>query len=120
MRVRFVVLKKYVESRLVLFDQIRFEHQRLDLVIDDDKLEIGYLFYKLPRFRIMISARLKVRPHTISQVLRLADIQDLAHRIFMNVDARTGRQGFEFVRDRHYLILTHRPNQIENARHSIV
>lgn len=110
MRIRFVVLEKDVESRLVFLDQIRFKHQRLDLVIDDDELKISDLLNKLPRFRIVITARLKVRTDTISQILCLANVQYLAHRILMNVDARTSRQSFEFVRDRHNLILTHRPN----------
>src|SRR6187549_2094929 len=36
MRIRFVVFEQYIESRLVLLDEIRFEDQSLDLVIDDD------------------------------------------------------------------------------------
>ena len=37
----FVVLEQHVESRLVLFDEVGLEHERLDLVVDDDEFEIG-------------------------------------------------------------------------------
>jgi hypothetical protein len=39
-RVRLVVLKFDVVARLVLFDEARFEDQRLDFVVGDDELEI--------------------------------------------------------------------------------
>ena len=60
MRVRFIVLEKDIEARLVLFDQVRFEDQGFDFAVDHDKLEIRYKFYKLFGFWIVIAARLKV------------------------------------------------------------
>ena len=55
-RVRLVVLQKDVEPRLVLFDQVRFEHERLDLVIDDDELKIGDQFDQIARLGVEIAA----------------------------------------------------------------
>ena len=88
MRDTFVVLEKDVESRLVLFDQVRLEDQRLDLVIDDNELKIRDHAYELPRLRILVSARLEILPHAVAQVFCLADIDDLAGGIFVKVNAR--------------------------------
>jgi hypothetical protein len=41
-RVLLVILEQHVVARLVLLDQVRLKHQRLDLVIRDDELKIMY------------------------------------------------------------------------------
>lgn len=89
----------------MLLYQVRFEHERLDFVIHHDKFEIRDYLYELPRLWIVVSARMKVRPHTVSQVLCLANIHDLARRIFVNVDSGIGWQGFELFRNGHLSIL---------------
>lgn len=91
MRVRFVVFEKHVEARLVFLDEVRLEYQSLDLVIDDDELKIGDEFHELPRFGVVTAARVKVRPHAVSQVFRLTDIDDLSGSVLMNVNAGVGR-----------------------------
>ena len=93
-RVRLVVLQKDVEPRLVLFDQVRFEHERLDLVIDDDKLKIGDEFDQIARLGVEIAARLKVLTDTAAKVFGLADIDDLARRVLVNIDTGGGRKVF--------------------------
>src|SRR5690606_11864356 len=47
MRVLLVILEHHVETRLVLFDQVRFENQGLDLIVDNDVLKIGDQLVKL-------------------------------------------------------------------------
>ena len=102
MRVRFIVLEKDVEARAMLFDKIRFKDQGLDLVVDHDEFEIGDQPHELPRFGIVIAARLKVGPNTVAKVLCLADVEHLSGLIPVNVDPGTRGQRFEFLRDGHY------------------
>ena len=103
--IRFVVLEKDVKPGLVLFYKVRFQYEGLDLVINHDKLKIGDDLDQLLCLRVLVTARLKVLPDTIAQVLCLADVDDLAGRIFMNINAGPDGQGFEFLDDRHNSIL---------------
>ena len=89
----------------MLFYEIRFQDEGLDLVIDHDEFKIGDHFDELLCFRVLVTARLKVLPDTIAQVLCLADIDDLTGCILMNINAGSDGQGFEFLDDRHNSIL---------------
>ena len=93
MRVRFIVLEENIEARLMLFDEVRFQDEGLDLVIDDDKFKIGDHFNQLPRLRVLMPARLKILTNAVSQVLCLADVNDLAGGIFMDINTGTRGQG---------------------------
>jgi hypothetical protein len=97
MRVRLIVFKQDIETRLVFLDQIGLENESFDLVIDDDELEIRDGFDQSPGLGVLVSARLKILPHAIAEVLGLADIQDLPISILVQVDARSDGKGFEFV-----------------------
>jgi hypothetical protein len=90
-RIRFVILEKDVKSRFVLLDEIRFEDERLDLVVDDDEFEINDRAHQPTSFRILIPARLEILPYTVPQILGFADVQDLAVGVLMQVN--TGRYG---------------------------
>ena len=87
MRIGFVVLEEDVESRFVLLDEVRLEHQSLNLIVDDDEFEIGDNFYQLLRLRIVIATRLEVRADAIAKILRLADIDDLARGTLVDINA---------------------------------
>ena len=89
----------------MLFYEIRFQDEGLDLVIDHDEFKVRDHFDQLLCFRVLVPARLKVLPDTIAQVLCLADVDDLAGRILMNINAGSDREGFEFLDDRHNSIL---------------
>ena len=91
MRIRFVILKEHIESRLVLLDKIRFEDQSLDLAVDNDELKIGYESYELTCLGVVVAARLEVRSDAVPEVFRLADVDYLSRGILMNVDARVCR-----------------------------
>jgi len=103
-RILLVVLEHDVESRPMLFDQVRFKHQRFSFVIDDYEFKVGDQFPELVRLPIRF-AGLKIRPHAVAKILGLTDVDDLAHRIFMNVYARGGRKCFELFLKRHITIL---------------
>ena len=81
----------------MLFDEVRLEHESLDLVIDNDELEVSDRFYKLPRLRIMVAAGMEIRPNTIAQILGLSDVNYLPSGVFVNVDAGVGWELFQFV-----------------------
>ena len=100
----------------MVFDEVRFQHQCLDLVVDDDEFKIGDHFYKLLCLRVLMTTRLKVLADAIAQVLSLADVDDLAGGIFMNINAGSDRQGFEFLGNRHNSILPQRRRDAEGAR----
>ena len=69
---------------------------------------------QLPRFRIVVAARVKIRPHAVPQILGLADIHDLARRILVDVDTGVRWNGFEFLGERHTSILAY-PRRCRNA-----
>lgn len=87
MGVRFVVLKENVKPGLVLFDQVRLEHEGLNLIIDNNKLKIGDHPHQLPRLRVVITARVKITAYPVAQIFGLADVYDLPGSIFVDVNA---------------------------------
>ena len=90
----------------MLFYQVGFKYQCLNLIIHNNKLKIGDHLDELTRLWIMISARVKVRPHTVPQILCLADIDDLPSLILVDIDTGVGGEGLKFFGDRHNFILT--------------
>lgn len=90
----------------MLFYQVRLEHQCLNFVIYNDKLEIGDHADELPRLWVVIATRVEIGPHAIAKILCLTDIDDLARRIFVDIDAGVGRQGLELFGNGHTIILT--------------
>ena len=100
MRIRLVVLKFDVVTRLVLFDERRFEDQCFDFVVSNDEFEIGDLTDERIGFAVK-RPRAKVRTHAAAQVLRLADIDHLSRRIFVQIDAGRRRNFFEFFLNCH-------------------
>ena len=81
----------------MLLDQIGFQHERLNLVINDDKLKIRDVTNELASFGVVIATRVEIRPNAIAQVLGLADIDYLADPILMNIDSGVRRQRLELL-----------------------
>lgn len=105
MRVGFIVFEKNIEPRLMFLDQVRFEYEGFNLIIDNNKLKIGDHLYELSRLWIVIAARMKIGANTVAKVLGLADIDDLSGRILVNIDPGVGGQRFEFLGNGHFTIL---------------
>lgn len=103
MRVRLIVLEHDVEPRLVFFYEIGFEHESLDLAVDDDEFEIGNMPDELARFWIEVSAGLEILSYAAAKVLGLADIDDLAVGIFVQINAGRFRDLFELFLKSHRL-----------------
>jgi hypothetical protein len=53
-----------------------------------------------------MTARLKILPDPVAQILGLADVNDFSAVIFMDINAGVGGQGFEFFGDSHASIIT--------------
>jgi hypothetical protein len=71
----------------VFLDQVRFEHEGFDLVVDDDEFKVGDRADESSRLRILVTARLKILSYAAAQVLCLTDIEDLPGGILVKVDA---------------------------------
>lgn len=78
----------------MLLDQIGLEDEGFDLVVHHNEFKIRDQLYELPRFRVLMTARVKILPYAIAQIFRLADVDDLARRIFVQVDAGRDWQVF--------------------------
>jgi len=64
----------------VPLDEVRLENQRLDLVGDDDRLDVGDAFDELLREVRVRGGILEIGPHAVAQADGLADVQNAAVR----------------------------------------
>ena len=80
----------------MLFDQRGLQDESLDFVIGDDDFNVGNLLDQFAGLDVVAEVSsaatgLEIRTDAIAQVLGLADIDDLARRVFVQIDA--GRSG---------------------------
>src|SRR5262245_3870426 len=87
MRVGLVILEHHIVARPVALDQVRFEDQGLGFGVGDYEFEIDNARDQLQRLGVHRARGLEVLPHAAAQVLRLADIDDLALRVLVEVTA---------------------------------
>ena len=87
MRIRLVVFQIDVVARLMFFGERRFKDQGFDFVVGDDELDVGDLSDQRVGLAIETAAPLKIRTHAAAQVLGLADIDDFAGAVFVQIDA---------------------------------
>lgn len=80
----------------MLFDESCFQDQRFDFVIGYDELEIGDLADESIGFPVE-RARAEIGPYAAAKVLGLADVDHLSGGVFVQVDARRGRNFFYFL-----------------------
>ena len=99
--IAFVVAQTDVERRLMPLDQVRLEDQRLDLVGDDDRSNVGDLLDHRRRARVVRRALLEIRPHAIAQRDRLSDVENLAVASDHQIHARRVRDLREVLERRH-------------------
>ena len=79
----------------------RFEHQRLFFAVSDDKLEVNDARHQLLRFVIERARALKILAHTVAQTLGLADVDDLALGVLVQVTAGLRGQVLQLLLKRH-------------------
>ena len=89
-RVALVVLEVCVEERCVLVDEVLLEHKAFMLVLRHDVLEGVDLLYKQRNLRPLV-LEVHVLAHARTKLLCFAYVNDLARRIFPEINARFGR-----------------------------
>ena len=82
-----VVAQQDVEARLPLLDEVVLERQRLFFVIDQDVVDAPRLGNQRTRLGVGELVLGKVAPHAVSQHFRLADVDDFAACVFVEVHA---------------------------------
>ena len=95
--ISLVVAQQDVEARLFLLDEVVLEGERFFVVGDDDVVDVSGLADERAGFCVFPAALVEVGGDARAQVLRLADIDDLAFGVFVEVDAGRGRQGADFL-----------------------
>ena len=94
--ISLVVAQQDVEARLALLDQIIFERQRLFVVGDHDVVDIDGLAHQRAGLGVFPAAFVEVAGHPAAQVLRLADVDDVAFGVLVEIHAGLGRNGADF------------------------
>ncbi len=93
----FVVAQQNVVTRLLLLDQVVLERERFLLVVDDDVIEIDGLAQQRPGLGVFAGAFQEIRTHSRAQVIRLADVDDLAIGILVEIHAGRSWQSANFL-----------------------
>ena len=97
----FVVAQQNVVARLLLLDEVVLERERFLLVVDHDVVEIDGLAQQRAGLGVLRRAFEKIRAHPRAQVLGLADIDDLALGVLVEIHAWRGRQSANFLMQVH-------------------
>ena len=96
-RVVLVVLQKNVVPRHVLLDQVALQNQRFQLAVHQHDVEIVHLFHHRAHLGRVVGGGVKVLPHAVFQVLRLAYVDNLALALHQIAAGRIGQAAdFEF------------------------
>ncbi len=90
--VALVVLEQDVVFRAVLLDEAAFEHQRLELAVRQDILEILDARDHAAHLRVVVPFRAEILAHPVFQRLGLADVDDLPALVVHQVDAGVQRK----------------------------
>ncbi len=94
---RLVVLQVEIVAGLVLVHQVALEDERLVFAAGDDVLDVAELRHQPGGLGIEVAGFLEVRPHPVPQVAGLADVDDLAPGVPVQVDARRVGQGSQLL-----------------------
>ncbi len=95
--VSLVVTQQDVEARLLLLDEVVLQSQRLFVIGDNDVIYVDRLADQRAGLRVFPAAFVKVGRDARAQVLRLADVNDFAFGVLVEVDAGRSGQGADFL-----------------------
>ncbi len=95
--VGLVVAQQDVEARLALLDEVVFEGEGFVLVGDGDVLDIDGLAHERAGLGVGLRGFEEVGADARAQVLGLADVDDLALGVLVEVAARRGGEGPDFL-----------------------
>ena len=99
--VGLVVAQQDVEARLALLDQVVFERQRFVLVGDQDVVDVDGLAHERAGLGVGLRGFEQIGADAGAKVLGLADVDDLALGVLVEVHARLGGQNANFLDEIH-------------------
>ncbi len=99
--VGLVVAEQDVEARLALLDEVVFEREGFVLVGDEDVVEVDGLAHERAGFGVGLRGFKQIGADAGAKVLGLADVDDLALGVFVEVDAGLGGQETDFLEEVH-------------------
>ena len=106
-RVALVVLEHRIVFGPVLLDQVRFQHQRLQLGVRDDVLKIIDILHHPHDLRALVPRALEILAHPVLQAHRLADVDDLPVFGVHEIDPRLSRKLLQFFFNNESVLRTH-------------
>ncbi len=95
--IRLVVAQQNIKARLFLLDEVIFECERFLIVGDDQVVDIHRFAHQRPGLRVLPAALMEIRTDPRAQVLRLADVDDLALGVLIEIHSGRGRQAADFL-----------------------
>ncbi len=101
-RIGLVVAQQDVEARLALLDEVVLERKRLALVVDHDVVDVHRFAHQRASFGVGLRRFEQVGSHPRAQVLRLANVDDLALGVLVQVHAGLGGQRADFLLQIHF------------------
>ena len=95
--VGLVVAEQDVEARLALLDEVVFKSEGFVLVGDEDVVDVDGLAHEGAGFGVGLGGFKKVGADAGAEVLGLADVDDLALGVLIEVDAGLGGEEADFL-----------------------
>ena len=89
--ISLVIAQQHVEARLSLLDEIVLQRQRLFFVVNDDVLDVCRLAHQRACLGLDLDPLHEIRAHPRPQTLRLANVDDLALGVLVQI--HSGREG---------------------------
>ena len=96
-RIAFIVLEHRIVFWSVLLNQVALQHECLQLRVCHNILKAGDMCHHLFNLGTLVSAALKILPHTIFQADCLTHINDRIFFIVHNINARLGGKFLQFL-----------------------
>jgi len=97
----FIVAQKDVEAGLLLLDEVVFKGESLFIVGDDNVVDIDGLADESAGLGVFPAAFMEIRAYARAEVFRLADVNDLALGIFVEIDAGGDGETTDFGEEVH-------------------
>ena len=94
--ISFIVAQQDVEARLLLLDEVILKRQRLFVVGYDDIVNVDCFAHQRIGLRVLDPSLAKVRTDPTAKIIRLANIDDLAFSVLVQVHSGRRRQGAYF------------------------
>src|SRR5207253_11354514 len=101
--ISLVIAQQQVEARFTLLDEVVLERQRLFFVVNDDVLDVSRLADQRAGLGLDLDPLHEIRTHPRPQALRLANVDDLALGVLVEIHSGPERQGSNFFAQIHFL-----------------